>query len=190
MHRVRTAGSGAAVRLLGSGTIPRDALAAAELLEADFAIPADVWSVTRFTELARDGMDAERHATLNPTARSRTTWVQRCLGGSDAPVVAATGYGRAVAEQIRPHVPAPYRTLRTDGYGRSDTRPVLRSLFEVDRHSIVVAALASLGDRDATRAAIDPQRARHDGAADLVALIGAVAPAPDRTGAGVGVGLP
>jgi pyruvate dehydrogenase E1 component len=99
-------------------------------------------------------MDAERHATLNPTAASKTSWVQRCLGAFDTPVVTATDFVRAVAEQVRPYVPGPYRTLGTDGYGRSDTRPVLR-FFEVDRHSIVVAALASLGDRAATRAAVD-----------------------------------
>ncbi len=134
------------VRLLGSGTILREAMAAAELLDQDFGVAAEVWSATSFNELARDGRDAERHARLHPEAKPRTSWVEECLGGSDAPVVAATDYVQAYADQIRAFVPADYRVLGTDGFGRSDTRAALRRHFEVDRYHIAVTALKALAD--------------------------------------------
>ena len=132
------------VQLLGSGTILREAIAAAELLRGDFDVAADVWSVTSFTELRRDALDVERWNGLHPTAQPRDSHVQRCLADRPGPVVAASDYMRAFAEQIRPFVPARYRTLGTDGFGRSDYRAALRRFFEVDRFHIAVAALHAL----------------------------------------------
>ncbi|WP_019023765.1 MULTISPECIES: pyruvate dehydrogenase (acetyl-transferring), homodimeric type [unclassified Thioalkalivibrio] len=134
------------VRLLGSGTILREAIAAAELLDKDFGVAAEVWSATSFNELARDGRDAERHARLHPDAKPRKSWVEECLGGSEDPVIAATDYVQAYADQIRAFVPAEYRVLGTDGFGRSDTRAALRRHFEVDRYHIAVTALKALAD--------------------------------------------
>ncbi|WP_019594744.1 pyruvate dehydrogenase (acetyl-transferring), homodimeric type [Thioalkalivibrio sp. ALM2T] len=134
------------VRLLGSGTILREAIAAAELLDQDFGVAAEVWSATSFNELARDGRDVDRHARLNPEAKPRKSWVEECLGGSDDPVIAATDYVQAYADQIRAFVPADYRVLGTDGFGRSDTRAALRRHFEVDRYHIAVTALKALAD--------------------------------------------
>ncbi|MDX1997628.1 MAG: pyruvate dehydrogenase (acetyl-transferring), homodimeric type [Thermoanaerobaculia bacterium] len=134
------------VRLLGSGAILREALAAAEILEADFGVAADVYSATSFTELHREGIAAERWNRLHPADKPRGTWVAELLGDSKAPVVAATDYVRAFPEQIRPWVPARYVTLGTDGFGRSDTREALRRFFEVDRAHIAHAALKALAD--------------------------------------------
>jgi len=149
MYRLRAAqahGGRTRVQLLGSGTILREVLAAAQLLEADWNVSADVWSVTSFTELRRDGMDAERRNRLNPGAAPRKCWVEDCLAPSQGPVIAATDYMRAVPDLIRTWVPRRYVTLGTDGYGRSDTRERLRGFFEVDRHHVAVAALKALAD--------------------------------------------
>ena len=108
---------------------------------------SEIWSVTSFNELARDGMDVDRWNMLHPEETPRKSYVEQCLEGDDAPVVAATDYMKVYAEQIRAYVPAPYRVLGTDGFGRSDTREQLRSFFEVDRHFVTVAALASLADK-------------------------------------------
>jgi len=143
IHRVRGA-DGAAVRLLGSGTILREVEAAADLLSSDFGIEAAVYSVTSFTELARDGMEAERWSRLHPTEAARVPYVASVLG--DGPAVAASDYVRAFAESIRPYVPGRYSVLGTDGYGRSDWRRTLRSFFEVDRRHVAVAALKTLAD--------------------------------------------
>ncbi|HEX8929717.1 MAG TPA: pyruvate dehydrogenase (acetyl-transferring), homodimeric type, partial [Actinomycetota bacterium] len=135
------------VQLLGSGTILREVEAAAALLEQDFGVAADVWSATSFTELARDGIDADRWTMLHPGQEPRVSWVAQQLAGRPAgPVVAATDYMRAFAEQIRPHVPhgRRYRVLGTDGFGRSDYRRKLRHFFEVDRRWVALAALESL----------------------------------------------
>jgi pyruvate dehydrogenase E1 component len=137
---------GPRVQLLGSGTILREVIAAADLLREDFGVTADVWSATSFTELARDGMEAERWNLLHPTGEPRRAYVDECLAGRDGPVIASTDYVRAFAEQIRPYVKAPYRVLGTDGFGRSDYRVKLRRFFEVDRHYVAVAALKSLAD--------------------------------------------
>ncbi len=134
------------VQLLGSGTILREAVAAADLLKNDFGVAADVWSVPSFTELRRDGIDVERWNMLHPTAPRRRSYVESCLGDRVGPVVAATDYIRAFADQIRPYVPRRYRVLGTDGFGRSDYRPRLRNFFEVDRHYIAIAALGSLAE--------------------------------------------
>ncbi|MGI8716162.1 MAG: pyruvate dehydrogenase (acetyl-transferring), homodimeric type [Solirubrobacteraceae bacterium] len=132
------------VQLLGSGTILREVLAAADLLESDFGVLADVWSVTSFTELRRDGIEVERHNMLHPGDEPRAAYVSAQLAESRGPVVAATDYLRAVPDQIRQWVPGSYRVLGTDGYGRSDFRTALRRFFEVDRHYVAVAALTEL----------------------------------------------
>jgi len=137
---------GAKVQLLGAGTILREAIAAGELLEKDWGIAADVWSVTSFSELARDGLEAERANRLNPLVPKQSGWVEQQLAGTRGPVVAASDYVRAVAELIRGCVPRKYVALGTDGFGRSDTRAALRDFFEVSREHIVVAALAALAD--------------------------------------------
>jgi pyruvate dehydrogenase E1 component len=150
MYLLRSGGSakrrGHRVQLLGSGVIVREALAAAELLASDFGVIADVWSVTSFTELRRDGIEVDRWNTLHPSAPPRRAYVSQCLEGQRGPVIASTDYMRAFADQIRQWVPRGYRVLGTDGYGRSDYRRALRRFFEVDRHYIVVAALTSLAE--------------------------------------------
>jgi pyruvate dehydrogenase E1 component len=144
------------VQLLGSGTILREVEAAAELLADEFGVLADVWSVTSFTELRRDGMAVERWNTLHPEEPPRTPFVTSSLADSRGPVIAATDYIRAYPDQIRAWVPSQriYRTLGTDGFGRSDFRKALRSFFEVDRHHVVVAALKALADDGA----VDPKQ--------------------------------
>ncbi len=142
MHRIVETDD-AKVRLLGSGTILREVEAAADLLREDWSVPAEVWSVTSFTELRRDGLAREREDRLGGADVAKT-WVEECLGGSEAPVVAATDYMKALPDGIRQWVPARYEVLGTDGFGRSDFRKALRSFFEVDRHHVAVAALRSL----------------------------------------------
>ncbi|XLM21109.1 pyruvate dehydrogenase (acetyl-transferring), homodimeric type, partial [Chromobacterium piscinae] len=132
------------VQLMGSGTILREVMAAAELLKADFGIGADIWSVTSFNQLRRDGMEAERHNLLNPTSEARASYVEQQLAGRSGPVVAATDYIRNYADQIRAYVPGRYVVLGTDGFGRSDSRANLRSFFEVDRYHVALAALSAL----------------------------------------------
>ena len=134
------------VQLLGSGTILREVIAAADLLANDFGVVADVWSCPSFTELRREGLDVERWNLLHPAEPSRKSHVETCLGGRAGPVVAATDYIKAFADQIRPFVPSRYRVLGTDGFGRSDYRRKLRAFFEVDRHFVAVAALKALAD--------------------------------------------
>ena len=143
------AGSGEepAVQLLGCGTILREVLAGADLLAADYGVSADVWSATSFTELRRDGLAAERWNMLHPGSAPRRSYVEECLAGRPpGPVIAATDYVKSFADQIRAFVPRRYRVLGTDGYGRSDYRRNLRRFFEVDRHYVAVAALASLAE--------------------------------------------
>jgi pyruvate dehydrogenase E1 component len=143
------------VQLLGSGTILREVLAAAELLESEHGVAADVWSVTSFTELRRDGIEVERWNMLHPLASEpRHAYVSAVLSEREGPVVASTDYIRAFADQIRQWVPGRYRVLGTDGFGRSDSRKALRRFFEVDRHYVAVAALKELADSGA----IEPAR--------------------------------
>jgi pyruvate dehydrogenase E1 component len=137
------------VQLLGSGTILREVIAAADLLAEDWGIASDIWSVPSFTELRRDAIDAERWNLLHPTEAPRQSHVEKCLSGRGGPVVAATDYMRLFADQIRTWVPGRYRVLGTDGYGRSDYRRKLRHFFEVDRHWVTVAALKSLAEEGA-----------------------------------------
>ena len=134
------------VQLLGSGTILREVIAAAELLEQDFGVKADIWSATSFNELRREGIDVERWNMLHPAEPPRESHVQKCLKDRAGPVVAATDYMRNFADQIRPYVRGRYVVLGTDGFGRSDTRKNLRRFFEVDRHYVAVAALKALAD--------------------------------------------
>jgi pyruvate dehydrogenase E1 component len=148
MHRVREA-KDARVRLLGAGTILNEALAAAQLLEKDWGIGSEVFSVTSFTELRREAMAVGRERrTPSPLGEGRGEgcWIEHQLPRRGIPIVAASDYVAAVADLIRPWIADPYTTLGTDGFGRSDTRERLRRFFEVDRHNIAVAALAALGD--------------------------------------------
>jgi pyruvate dehydrogenase E1 component len=153
MYRLRGA-ERPRVRLLGSGSILRQVEAAAELLAEDFDVDAEVWSVTSFTELARDGMAVARWNRLHPGGQARRSYVAEQLGDGEAPVIAATDYVRTFAEQIRAYVPAPYTVLGTDGFGRSDWRRVLRRFFEVDAQHVAVAALSALAERGE----VEPQR--------------------------------
>ena len=141
------------VQLLGSGTILREVIAAADLLEADFGVSADIWSVTSFNELRREGLDVQRWNMLHPEHTQRTTYVEKCLKDGSGPVIASTDYMKAYADQIRTFVPRHYVTLGTDGFGRSDSRENLRRFFEVDRYHVVVAALKALADEGVIPAA-------------------------------------
>jgi pyruvate dehydrogenase E1 component len=141
------------VQLLGSGTILREVIAAADLLEEDFGVSADIWSVTSFNELRRDGLDVERWNMLHPEHTRRMPYVEKCLKDGSGPVVASTDYIRAYADQIRPFVPRHYITLGTDGFGRSDSREKLRHFFEVDRYYVAIAALKALADEGGLPAA-------------------------------------
>jgi pyruvate dehydrogenase E1 component len=134
------------VQLLGSGAILREVIAAADLLEQDWDIAADIWSVTSFNELRREGLDIHRANLMQPEQAPQLSYVEQCLGLRQGPVVAATDYMRAYADQIRSFVPHRYAVLGTDGYGRSDTREKLREFFEVDRRYVVAAALKALAD--------------------------------------------
>jgi pyruvate dehydrogenase E1 component len=143
-------GAGAAsaprVQLLGSGTILREVVAAADLLAEDFGVAADVWSVTSFNELRRDGLAVERENLLHPEAERKRSYVESALAGRPGPLVASTDYIRAYADGIRPFVERRYHVLGTDGFGRSDFRRNLRSFFEVDRRWVALAALRALAD--------------------------------------------
>jgi pyruvate dehydrogenase E1 component len=134
------------VTLLGSGTILRECLAAAKILENDYGVPADVLSVTSFSELRREALECERWNLLHPQEQPHVPYVRQMLQGREGPVVAATDYMRTVPDQIRQWVRGRYETLGTDGYGRSDSRAALRRFFEMDRNYIAVAALKALAD--------------------------------------------
>jgi len=153
------------VQLLGSGTILREVIAAAELLEADWKVSADVWSAPSFNELRRDGLDADRWNMLHPEGAPRVPYVTQCLAGRDGPVVAATDYVKTFADQIRPFIPGrrEYRVLGTDGFGRSDTRDKLRHFFEVNRHWVALAALKALADQGEVKPALVAQAIRKYG---------------------------
>jgi pyruvate dehydrogenase E1 component len=147
MYVVRTGGKGKVrATLFGSGTILREVLAAAELLEKDFGVPADVYSVTSFSELRKDALDVERWNLLHASEPQKKTYIQQALGDREGPFIAATDYMKTVADQIRQWVPGRYAVLGTDGFGRSDSRAELRRFFEVDRHYVVIAALKALAD--------------------------------------------
>lgn len=147
------------VQLLGSGTILREVIEGAALLQADWGIAADVWSAPSFTLLARDGQDTERWNMLHPNDAPKVAYVTECLQNTEGPIVVATDYMRTYAEQIRAFIPTGrrYKVLGTDGFGRSDTRAKLREFFEVNRYFVVVAALKSLADEGVISAAVVTQ---------------------------------
>ena len=134
------------VRLLGAGAILREVEAAAEMLAEEHGVASEVWSVTSFTELRREGLDAERWSMLHPEEDARVPYVTQALAGGRGPVIASTDYMKAVADGVRPYVPARFKVLGTDGFGRSDYRRRLRAFFEVDRYHVVVASLKALAD--------------------------------------------
>jgi len=137
------------VQLLGSGTILREVIAAQELLEKDWGVAADIWSVTSFTELRRNGLDVDRHNMLHPTEKkAQVAYVTEALEKTEGPIVASTDYMKSFADQIRPFIPKgrTYNVLGTDGFGRSDFRAKLREHFEVDRHFVTLSALKALAD--------------------------------------------
>jgi pyruvate dehydrogenase E1 component len=134
------------VQLMGSGTIFREVIAGAELLKKDFGVIADIWSCPSFTELRREGIEAERWNMLHPEQPQRKSYVEKCLEGRSGPAIAATDYMRTFADQIRPFVKRNYKVLGTDGFGRSDFRKQLRKFFEVDRYYVTVASLKALAD--------------------------------------------
>ncbi|MEZ5487823.1 MAG: alpha-ketoglutarate dehydrogenase [Steroidobacteraceae bacterium] len=145
--------SAPAVRLIGSGTILREVIAAAEMLAKDWQLSCEVWSATSFSELAREAREVERWNRLHPTAPPRGSHVARCLDG-EVPVVAATDYVAAWPQLIAPYVAVPFTALGTDGFGRSDTRTALRRFFEVDRQHVVLAALRAVQRRGAVGAEV------------------------------------
>jgi pyruvate dehydrogenase E1 component len=119
-------------------------LAAAEVLSKDYDIDSDIWSVTSFNELRRDGMEIERKNLLNPGEKPEKSYVQECLDKRDGPIIAASDYIRTYADQIRPYLSKPFYSFGTDGYGRSDSRKKLRKFFEVDKDHIVAYTLSAL----------------------------------------------
>jgi pyruvate dehydrogenase E1 component len=169
MYLLKTGGKGKVrATLFGSGTILREVLAASELLEKDYGVPADVYSVTSFSELRKNALEVNRWNLLHPTETPKQTYIQEVLGARQGPFIAATDYMKTVPDQIRQWVPGRYAVLGTDGFGRSDSRSELRRFFEVDRHYVVVAALKALADdgkvdvRTVTKAmkafGIDPEK--------------------------------
>ncbi|MBL4833121.1 MAG: pyruvate dehydrogenase (acetyl-transferring), homodimeric type, partial [Pseudomonas sp.] len=140
------------VQLLGSGTILREVIEAANILKEQFKVTADIWSVTSFNELRRDGLDVERWNRLHPTKSAKLSFVERNLAKRKGPVIASTDYMKLFADQIRQWVPGTYKVLGTDGFGRSDSRKKLRHFFEVDRNWVAYSALVALvesGDLEA-----------------------------------------
>ncbi len=147
------------VQLLGSGTILREVIAAADLLQNDWGIAADIWSAPSFTLLARDGQDAERWNMLHPTETPRVPYIAECLKDTTGPIVVSTDYMRVYAEQVRAFIPKDrtYKVLGTDGFGRSDSRAKLREFFEVNRYFVTIAALKSLAEEGAISASVVAQ---------------------------------
>ncbi len=151
------------VNLMGSGTILVQAIKAAEMLKADFGVTSDIWSATSLNELAREGQDAERHNRLNPLGEERVPYVTELLTGTKGPVIAATDYMKAYAEQIRAFVPNRFTVLGTDGYGRSDSRVNLRDFFEVDARHIAAAAMVDLyREKTVTKAELTKALKKYD----------------------------
>ena len=137
-------GKTATVQLIGSGTILNEVIAAADILESEYKVAANVWSATSMNELRREGLEVERWNILHPNEKPRISYVEQCLQDENGPVIAATDYMKAYADSIRAFVPSRYVVLGTDGYGRSDDREQLRSYFEVNHQYIVVTALSAL----------------------------------------------
>jgi pyruvate dehydrogenase E1 component len=147
MYLLQVGGQGKIrAQLMGSGTILREVIGAAKLLEEDFGIPSDVWSVTSFNELRRDGLKTERWNQLHPESEPRKSYVEQCFVDKVGPFIAATDYMKIVPDQIQRWAPGRFISLGTDGYGRSDARAALREHFEVDKHYIAITALKALAD--------------------------------------------
>ena len=134
------------IQLLGSGTILREMLAASDILKNDYNIDSEVWSITSFNELRKDGMEVERHNLLNPSEKNKIPYVEQCLGKQQGPILAASDYMRINADQIRPYTTKSFYSLGSDGYGRSDTRKKLRKFFEIDKEHIVAYSLSVLAN--------------------------------------------
>jgi len=132
------------VQLMGSGTILNECVAAAQLLESEYGIAANVWSATSVNELRREGLEAQRWNMLHPSEKPRVSYVEQCMQDQNGPVIAATDYMKVYADSIREFVPSRYIVLGTDGFGRSDDREQLRDHFEVNHKYIIVAALSAL----------------------------------------------
>jgi len=132
------------IQLMGSGTILREAMAAAKILSEEYSVDSDIWSVTSFNELRKDGMEVERKNLLNPNGKKEKSYVEKCLEKRDGPVIAVTDYVRSFSDQIRPYTSKAFYSLGTDGFGRSDTRKNLRRFFEVDKEHIVAYTLSAL----------------------------------------------
>lgn len=142
----KSTSKGPKVQLMGSGVILREVIEAANMLEKDFGVAADIFSVTSFNELRKNALDAERWNRLNPAKEKKSSHIQNAIADKDAPIIASTDYMKSFPEQVARFLPNPFIALGTDGYGRSDSREALRSFFEVDRHYIVIAALTALVD--------------------------------------------
>ena len=132
------------IQLLGSGAILREMIAAAEILEKDYEIDSNVWSVTSFNELRKEALVIERYNLLNPDKKPKKTYIEECLSSTEGPIVAASDYMRLNSDQIRSFTSKSFYSLGTDGYGRSDTRKNLRKFFEVDKEHIVAYTLSAL----------------------------------------------
>jgi pyruvate dehydrogenase E1 component len=145
------------VQLMGSGTIFREVIAAAEMLENDWNVSADIWGVPSFNLLRRDGIEAHRWNTMHPTETPKVPFVTEMLAGAEGPFIVATDYIRDYPERIREYIPGAYSVLGTDGFGRSDTRAQLRRFFEVNSEYVVVEALKSLADAGSIKAEVVAQ---------------------------------
>ena len=132
------------IQLLGSGAILREVIAAAEILERDYKIDSNVWSVTSYNELRKDAIEVERFNLLNPDKENKKSYLEECLSNEDGPILASSDYMRLYSDQIRPYLEKSFYSLGTDGYGRSDTRQNLRKFFEVDKEHIVTYSLSVL----------------------------------------------
>ena len=143
------------VQLMGCGSILREVIAAADLLQADWNVAADIWATPSLNELARDGAACERWNLLHPDQAPRKPWITECLENQQGPVIASTDYIRNFAEQVRAYIPQRFHVLGTDGFGRSDSRNALRAHFEVDRYYVTIAALKALADEQKDSKAAD-----------------------------------
>tara|TARA_B100000579_G_scaffold382775_1_gene352177 strand:- start:128 stop:658 length:531 start_codon:yes stop_codon:yes gene_type:complete len=132
------------IQLLGSGTILREMIKAAEILQKEYQIDSSVWSVTSFNELRKEAIEVERYNLLNPDKNQKKSYIEECLGNTEGPIVSASDYIRLNSDQIRPFVNKKFYSFGTDGYGRSDTRKNLRKFFEVDKEHLVTYALSVL----------------------------------------------
>ena len=146
MYKIKESSSSkeAKIQLLGSGTILREMMAASDILKKEYQVDSEVWSVTSFNELRKNGMEVERQNLINPSETNKKSYIEECLEKQQGPILAATDYMRINADQIRSFTKKSFYSLGTDGYGRSDTRKNLRSFFEVDKEHIVAYSLSVL----------------------------------------------